>query len=38
MFGRLAGPGNLLGNLLCAIAGLLDQGGEQACCATLCAP
>jgi len=22
-----AGPGNLLGNLLCAIAGLLDQGG-----------
>jgi hypothetical protein len=24
-----AGPGNLLGNLLCAIAGLLDQGGVQ---------
>ena len=22
-----SGPGNLLGNLLCAIAGLLDNGG-----------
>jgi hypothetical protein len=24
------GPGNLLGNLLCAIAGLLDGGGPLA--------
>jgi hypothetical protein len=23
-----SGPGNLLGNLLCAVAGLLDQGGD----------
>ena len=23
-----AGPGNLLGNLLCAVAGLLDRGGS----------
>jgi hypothetical protein len=22
------GPGNLLGNVLCAVAGLLDQGGN----------
>ncbi len=26
----VAGPGNLLGNLLCAIVGLLDQGGPLA--------
>jgi hypothetical protein len=24
-----AGPGNLLGNLLCAVAGLLDNPGAQ---------
>ena len=30
-----AGPGNLLGNLLCAIAGLLDRGGPLSQLATL---
>ena len=30
-----SGPGNLLGNLLCAVAGLLDNGGALTSIASL---